>query len=75
MFQKKDLLSPLIVKKKRRNLKSKYMPYPSIDKVQNVLAEEVFGYAKDRKKAAGRALGTFIEIINFYLKSNCKVEI
>jgi hypothetical protein len=30
------------------------MSYPSIDKVQNVLAEEVFGYAKDKKKAAGR---------------------
>ena len=43
------------------------MSYQSIDKVQSVLAEEVFGYAKDKKKAAGRALGTFIEIINFYL--------
>ena len=43
------------------------MPYASIDKVQNLLAEEVFGYAKDRKKAAGRALGTFIETITFYL--------
>lgn len=43
------------------------MLYQSIDKVQNVLAEEVFGYAKDKKKAAGRALGTFVEIINFYL--------
>ena len=50
------------------------MPYQSIDKVQTVLAEEVFGYAKDRKKAAGRALGTFVEIINFYLLKTCELE-
>ena len=50
------------------------MPYQSIDKVQNVLAEEVFGYAKDKKKAAGRALGTFIEIINFYLLKTWDLE-
>jgi hypothetical protein len=43
------------------------MSYQSIDKVQSILAEEVFSYAKDKKKAAGRALGTFVEIINFYL--------
>lgn len=43
------------------------MSYQSIDKVQNLLADEIFGYAKDRKKAAGRALGTFIETITFYL--------
>ncbi len=50
------------------------MPYPSIDKVQTILAEEVFGYAKDKKKAAGRALGTFIEIINFYLLKTWDLE-
>lgn len=50
------------------------MPYQSIDKVQTVLAEEVFGYAKDRKKAAGRALGTFVEIINFYLLKTWELE-
>jgi hypothetical protein len=34
------------------------------------LTEEVFHYAKDSKKAAGRALGTLVEIITFYaLKS------
>jgi hypothetical protein len=50
------------------------MSYQSIDKVQNVLAEEVFGYAKDKKKAAGRALGTFVEIINFYLLKSWGLE-
>ena len=35
--------------------------------MQTALAEGVFSYAKDRKKAAGRCLGTFVEIIAFYL--------
>jgi hypothetical protein len=44
--------------------------YPSVDQIQKVLTEEVFHYAKDNKKAAGRALGTIVEIITFYtLKS------
>jgi len=46
------------------------MAYPSVDQLQKLLAKEVFHYAKDTKKAAGRALGTFVEIITFYyLKS------
>jgi len=46
------------------------MTYPSVDRLQKVLAESVFHYAKDAKKAAGRALGTLVEIITFYsLKS------
>ena len=46
------------------------MVYPSVDYLQNLLAKEVFHYAKDTKKAAGRALGTLVEIITFYcLKS------
>jgi len=46
------------------------MPYPSVDQLQKVLTEKVFHYAKDSKKAAGRALGTIVEIITFYaLKS------
>jgi hypothetical protein len=40
--------------------------YASVDKLQNLLATEVFGYAKDKKKAAGRALGTLVEIVTFY---------
>lgn len=42
------------------------MAYTSVDKLQNMLATEVFGYAKDKKKASGRALGTLIEIVTFY---------
>ncbi len=46
------------------------MSYPSVDQLQKVLTKEVFHYAKDSKKAAGRALGTLVEIITFYaLKS------
>ncbi len=43
------------------------MAYESIDKLQNALGEQVFHYTKDKKKAAGRALGTLIEIITYYL--------
>jgi hypothetical protein len=42
------------------------LAYASVDKLQNMLAEQVFGYAKDAKKAAGRALGTLVEIVTFY---------
>jgi len=42
------------------------MAYLTVDQLQRLLAEEVFHYAKDAKKAAGRALGTFVEIITFY---------
>ena len=43
------------------------MPYESVDQLQRTLTQEVFGYARDSKKAAGRALGTIVEIITFYL--------
>lgn len=43
------------------------MAYESVDKLQRVLAEEVFSHTKDPKKAAGRALGTLVEIITYYL--------
>ena len=43
------------------------MGYESVDRLQKLLAEEVFSYTDDRKKAAGRALGTFLEIITYYL--------
>lgn len=42
------------------------MSYPSVDQLQKVLTEKVFHYATDSKKAAGRALGTLVEIITFY---------
>jgi hypothetical protein len=43
------------------------MSYESVDKLQKVLAKNVFNHTKDPKKAAGRALGTLVEIITFYL--------
>ena len=43
------------------------MSYLSIDSLQKVLSEQVFFHTKDAKKAAGRALGTMIEIISYYL--------
>ena len=43
------------------------MAYESINKLQNILAEKVFHYTKDKKKASGRALGTLIEIIVYHL--------
>ncbi len=43
------------------------MSYESVDILQKALTKNVFNYAKSPKKAAGRALGTLVEIINFYL--------
>ena len=42
------------------------MDYVSVDKLQKMLAETVFNYAADKKKASGRALGTLVEIVTFY---------
>ena len=42
------------------------MAYQSIDALQNALADSVFSYTTDRKKAAGRALGTLVELVTFY---------
>jgi hypothetical protein len=50
------------------------MGYDSVDKLQNLLASEVFHYSKDKKKAAGRALGTFIELITYYVIKNWKLD-
>jgi len=43
------------------------MAYESVDQLQKSLTAKIFHYAKDSKKAAGRALGTIVEIITFYL--------
>lgn len=43
------------------------MAYESVDKLQKALTADVFHYAKDSKKAAGRALGTLVEIVTYYL--------
>lgn len=50
------------------------MVYHSVDQLQKVLAKDVFYYAKDAKKAAGRALGTLVEIITFYLLKSWSFE-
>ena len=42
------------------------MPYESIDALQRALTRDVFHYAKDAKKAAGRALGTLVESIDVF---------
>ena len=42
------------------------MTFKSVDVLQRTLADTVFEYATDRKKAAGRALGTIVEIVTFY---------
>lgn len=43
------------------------MSYDSVDKLQNTLAATIFAHTDDAKKASGRALGTLVEIISFYL--------
>lgn len=50
------------------------MSYLSIDKLQIVLSEKVFAHTDSPKKAAGRALGTMIEIISFYLLKEWGIE-
>lgn len=42
------------------------MSFESVDSLQKALADNVFHYASDRKKAAGRALGTLVELVTFY---------
>jgi len=49
------------------------MSYKSIDTLQKALGDSVFAHTKDSKKAAGRALGTLIEIITFYLLKEWKM--
>ena len=43
------------------------MAYQSIDTLQNALANTTFKGTQAPKKASGRALGTLVEIITFYL--------
>lgn len=42
------------------------MQFESVDVLQRTLADTVFSYAADRKKAAGRALGTLVELVTYY---------
>lgn len=41
------------------------MSYQSIDTLQNTLKDTVFSHTKDAKKAAGRALGTMVELVTY----------
>ncbi len=50
------------------------MRYESVDALQRALTEDIFHYAKDSKKAAGRALGTLVEIVTFYLLKSWGLE-
>lgn len=50
------------------------MSYQSVDALQRQLAEDVFHYTTDAKKAAGRALGTLVEIVTFYLLKSWELE-
>ncbi len=43
------------------------MSYLSIDTLQNALKDTVFQHTNDAKKAAGRALGTIVELVTYYL--------
>lgn len=56
------------------------MSYKSVDALQSALTAAVFQYAADKRKAAGRALGTLVEIITYYtlrtwnLRDNIVIE-
>lgn len=43
------------------------MTYQSVDALQRALADTIFSNRQDVKKAAGRALGTIVELITFYI--------
>ena len=51
------------------------MAYKSIDELQKTLGGTVFKHTKDAKKAAGRALGTMIEIITYYLINHWRLTL
>lgn len=43
------------------------MSYQSVDALQKALGETIFNNRQDVKKAAGRALGTIVELITYYI--------
>lgn len=51
------------------------MAYESVDILQQALTQDVFHYAKDAKKAAGRALGTVVELMTFYLLEHWALDL
>ena len=51
------------------------MAYESVDILQRALTQDVFHYARDAKKAAGRALGTVVELMTFYLLKHWALDL
>ncbi len=49
--------------------------YKSVDALQNALATTMFARTESAKKAAGRALGTFVELITFYMLRDWGLEL
>jgi len=50
------------------------MTWQSVEEIQQFLAEKVFPGSDSSRKAAGRALGTLVEIITFYLLKTWGLE-
>lgn len=48
--------------------------YQSVDALQNALASTVFANTSSPKKASGRALGTLVELITFYMVRDWGLE-
>lgn len=54
--------------------RSNALSYQSVDALQNALATTVFARTHAPKKAAGRALGTLVELITFYMIRDWSLE-
>jgi len=50
------------------------MGYSSVDEIQKQLQKEVFAHTQSSKKAAGRALGTIVEIVTYYLLKSWNLD-
>lgn len=48
--------------------------YQSVDALQTMLAQTVFKETTSAKKAAGRALGTLVELVTFYMLRDWELE-
>jgi len=55
-------------------LEDTIVAYESVDILQKILAQDIFHYTQDAKKAAGRALGTLVEVITFYVLKSWGLE-
>jgi len=51
------------------------MTYQSVDALQKALAETIFSRTSAPKKASGRALGTLVELITFYMIRSWGLEL